>query len=74
MYVFAMGGGGGKLYAHGNLVPGRKKGGLGEVCFLLDLENVSLSPLPSPRPSLSASFHGNFSHLYGDHKKESWRS
>lgn len=38
--------GGGKLNAHGNLVSLRKKGGLGEVCFLLDLENVTLSPFP----------------------------
>lgn len=38
------GGGRGKPYAHGNLVTLRKKGGLGEVCFLLDLENVSQSP------------------------------
>lgn len=46
---------GGKLYAHGNLVLLRKKGELGEVCFLLDLENLSLSPFPSPCLSLSFS-------------------
>lgn len=47
---------GGKLYAHGNLVPLRRKGGLGEVCFLLDLKNVSLSPFPTPFLSILLSF------------------
>lgn len=74
-------GGGGKLYAHGNLVPLRKKGGLGEVCFLLDLENLSLSPFLSPCLSLAlhqsvplslcfiVSFCEDFYHFCEDRKK-----
>lgn len=53
--------GGGKLNAHGNLVSLRKKGGLGEVCFLLDLENVTVS-FPSP-PSVCPSLSLSLSHL-----------
>lgn len=68
------GGGRGKPYAHGNLVPLRKKGGLGEVCFLLDLENVSQSPPSLLVPcslshSLAVSFCEDFYHLCKDQKK-----
>lgn len=62
--------GGGKLYAHGNLVPLRKKEGLGEVCFLLDLENLSLSPFLYPCLFFfTVSFCEHFYHLCEDHKK-----
>lgn len=47
-----VGGGGVKPCTHGNLVPLRRRGRLGEVCFLLDPENVSRSPSRSTRPLL----------------------
>lgn len=45
-------GGGVKTYTHGNSVPLGRRGGLGEVCFLLDPENLSPSPSHSTRPLL----------------------
>lgn len=46
---------GGCWFAHGNLGPHRMRGGLGEVCFLLDPENIFLPLLVSHSSPLS--FH-----------------
>lgn len=84
--VLGRGVGGAKPYTHGNLVPLGQRGRLGEVCFLLDLENVSPSPSHSTRPPLFSShslFMGNgggvrwglleeFSHLVRTSRTKSW--
>lgn len=80
--------GGVKPYTHGNLVPLRRRGRLGEVCFLLDPENLSPSPSHSTRPLLFPSpslFMGSvaglgcgllegFSHLWVEAAGRRWRS